>query len=395
MAPRKRRSLLKLLVLGALPCVLVSACGATEECRTTAGVCLEGPARSDRDAANDGGQGGAAGATASPDGGEATFSESSFGGESFGGSAPVSVVDLSALTAGCGKDPGQPLGEWQRYVVPLDGETLAEPQTAIMEREIFVRLPPDYDSAKSYRVVYLGPGCGGDGQAVYSMWNDDGDPNTGWDGDPNAIYVGLTPSGANASGCFDERGLDSVEWESFDHDHAFVSDRFCIDNRRVYIGGNASGATLANTYSCYFGGIPAAPRKFLPNVALRGAFANDAYCGMEHIDTVAVNPPCNGPVAGLFVHETNSYRLISCAYAERDRLLEQNHCEGGAEGPTELWGSDFDFYANSGTVCTKYAACPEAYPVIFCEMPGNSVGSHDQIVIPAFTRFVAELEAAL
>jgi hypothetical protein len=284
-------------------------------------------------------------------------------------------------TAGCGKDPGQPLGEWTQYFVPLSGETLAEPHYQT-EREIFVRLPPDYDPSTPYRIVYVMTGCGAlDGMsAAYPLW----DAEQG--GNPSAIYVALSlPNPAVNNNCYDNRaGAQSIEWESLDHDHAFVADRFCIDENKVYAGGYSSGAWLANMWSCYFGGIPEPPRKFLPKVALRGIMAV-AGC-------VGCLPACNnGPVAGLWIHdEYESGSIpIECAHAQRDRLLLQNGCTDGTAGPTVPWGED---WLPDNASCAKYTACPAEYPVVFCTTVGRNRGSANDIAVPGFNRLMDESE---
>jgi poly(3-hydroxybutyrate) depolymerase len=296
-----------------------------------------------------------------------------------GGGGPVGPQK----TTGCGKDPGQALGTWQQYLVPLDGQTLGQAQTTHKNREIFVRLPPNYDKDKPYRIVYIGVGCSSPNgrDSAYPLW----DTNQG--GDADAIYVGLSlPDPATNNNCYDNRaGVDSIEWESLDHDHTFVSDKFCIDNDKVYMGGYSSGGWIANMFSCYFGEPPAAPpRKFLPNVALRGVLAV-AGCWIDG------NPMCNGPVAGMWIHDENDggANPYSCAVEQKNRLLEQNGCTGGVGGPTEKWGEDF---FNAGS-CIKYTSCPKEYPVIFCTTTGRGHGSQNDNVIPGFNKFIDELEA--
>jgi len=309
-------------------------------------------------------------------GGSAAASASSGGAAGHGANGNIPLIDGD----GCGRNPEQPLGQWQQYVVPLSGETLGEPHQHT-EREIFVRLPPDYDPSVRYRIVYIGMGCGATNTpaASYPLW----DANQ--DGDPHAIYVAMSLADPPTNNlCYDNlAGVDSIEWESLDHDHAFVSSRFCVDQDKVYMGGFSSGAWLANMYSCYFGGIPDPPRKFLPKVALHGVMSVFG-CWVEG------NPPCNGPVAGLFLSDTG---LVvdghACALEQRDRLLSQNGCAEGAEGPTETWGADFF----QGGTCLKYSACPPEYPVVVCTTTGLFKGSQSLNAIPGFTRFVSELEA--
>jgi hypothetical protein len=317
-------------------------------------------------------------APASPGGAE-TAGGSAAGGSSSGGAAGEQDPPLGG--DGCGREPDQALGEWQEYVVPLDGETLGEPHHHT-ERKIHVRLPADYHPSVRYRTVYIGVACGAidTPASAYPLW----DANQGGDADAIYVVMSLADPPTNIQ-CYDNlAGVDSIEWESLDHDHAFVSSRFCVDQDRVYMGGYSSGGWLANMYSCYFGGIPEPPRKFLSNVALRGVMSVFG-CWVEG------NPPCNGPVAGLFLTDT---ALLgdghACALGQRDRLLEQNGCADGAEGPTEMWGEDF----YQGGYCLKYSACPPEYPVIVCSTTGQYRGSQSGHAVPGFTRFISELEAA-
>jgi len=352
---------------GTNPAGGVSGGGGNSACGGVMAGGISGGGETTMGGQNSGGMGGspAGGAGAAPSGGG--------GAGGAGGPKP---------TTGCGKDPGQALGPWQVYTVPLDGQTLGNPHQHT-EREIFVRLPQDYDPMTPYRIVYIGVGCSApDGaSAAYPLWEQ------GQGGDPQAIYVAMSlPDPSTNNNCYDNRaGVNSIEWESLDHDHAFVSDRFCIDNDKVFMGGYSSGSWIANMFSCYFGGIPNPPRKFLPNVALRGVMSV-AGCWIEG------NPPCNGPVGGLWIHDEGDTvpNAYACAQEQRDRLLMQNGCTGGADGPTEEWGGDF---FNAGT-CLKYTACPAEYPVIFCSTTGRGHGSQNDNAVAGFSQFASDIEAA-
>jgi hypothetical protein len=317
--------------------------------------------------------GGAAGNT--PGGGAGGVSGGSGGGGGGGPSGPKA-------TTGCGKDPGQALGQYVAHTVPIEGLTLDQPDNVHDSRQIHVRLPANYDPMTPYRVVYITVGCGGSGTSGYPLW----------EGDPNAIYVGLSrpepPRPPSLDGCYENRGgVNSIEWESLEKDHYYVSERFCIDNNKVYTGGYSSGGWMSNMYSCYFAGIPDPPRKFLPDVAIRGVMAN-AGCFIPE------NPPCQQlPVGALWVHDESDMapNAYSCAVQQRDRVLAQNGCEGGANGPTEVWGADF--LPDDGD-CLKYTNCPAAYPVIFCSTTGRGHGASNDYAIPGFTKMIQEMEAA-
>jgi hypothetical protein len=309
----------------------------------------------------------------------------SMGGDSAGGTASGGAPAAPSLwdrlpTTGCGQDPGQPLGQYTRYEIPLDGETLDQPHSHTM-REIFVWLPPNYDSNRAYRVIYITVGCQApDGaSAAYPLMD------TAQGGEDEAIYVALSlPDPPTNNNCYDNRaGVNSIDWESFDHDHAFVASHFCVDDNRVFTGGYSAGGWISNMYSCYFGGIPDPPRKFAPGFALRGAMGVSG-------GWVEGNPECNGPVAALWIHDEGDggANPISGAYAMRDRVLEQNGCQGGSGGPTEVWGADV---VVNGT-CLKYTACPAEYPVVFCTTQGQGHASQNSNAIRGFNRFMDDLE---
>lgn len=316
--------------------------------------------------------GGSAGAT-----GGVGVSGSGSGGMSGGGGGPSGPKP----TTGCTKAPGQALGQYVAHTVAIEGLTLDQPDTVHDSREIHVRLPPDYDPNKPYRIVYITVGCGGTGTSGYNLW----------EGDPNAIYVGLSrpesPRPPSLDGCYENRGgVNSIEWESLEKAHYYVSERFCIDNNKVYTGGYSSGGWMSNMFSCYFAGIPDPPRKFLPDVAIRGVMAN-AGCFIPE------NPPCQQlPVGVIWVHDESDMapNAYSCAVQQRNRVLAQNGCEGGADGPTEVWGADF--LPDDGD-CLKYTNCPPEYPVIFCTTQGRGHGASNDYAIPGFTKMVQEMEA--
>jgi hypothetical protein len=307
-------------------------------------------------------------------------------GGSGGGGGGGGDVSGPAKTAGCGKDPMQATGTFQQYLVPLTGETLGQPHQHT-QREIFVRLPPNYDPNTPYRVVYIGVGCSATNgaSAAYPLWDE------GQGGDPNSIYVALSlPNPPTNNNCYDNRaGVNSIEWESLDHDHSYVSERFCIDNDKVYMGGYSSGSWIANMYSCYFGEPPASPpRKFMPNIALRGVMSV-AGCWT---DSPTPNPECNGPVGGIWIHDegdggANPY---SCAVEQAERLLAQNGCTDTTwEGPSEPWGADF---INAGE-CKKFTTCPAEYPVVFCTTTGRGHGSQNDNAVAGFAKFITDIEA--
>src|SRR5262249_39561266 len=146
-------------------------------------------------------------------------------------------------------------------------------------RTFWVRVPPDYDNRRPYRVVYIGQGCGSFESAntsTYQLFNESAG------GTEQAIYVALDIPRDNANmDCYDNRdGPRSQEWEAFELFHTVVDQNYCVDNDRVYVAGYSTGGWLANMWGCYFAGdgqnpasTPGVPRKFAPKYHIRAQAA--------------------------------------------------------------------------------------------------------------------------
>jgi hypothetical protein len=294
---------------------------------------------------------------------------------------PAVNVTLEWRSSGCGQPlppdqvptvPGSREG-YTLFTVMQTGETIIgnDPNKAT-PRDIFVRVPFDYDPNKAYPVVYIGIGCGaGTGQnASYPLFDEEKG------GSEQAIYVGvsLPPNQPNGP-CYDNRaGETSQEWEAFELFHTLVESTYCADNNRVFVGGYSTGGWLANMWGCYFAGINPA-RKFAPNFRIRGQAATTG-------NQPENNPDCNGPVAGIWIHDQDdTVNLIAGNIAGLDRVLEMNGC---VDSPTEPWGSAEDGLAE---VCERYTECPAEYPVIFCTTTGRGHSDQPERTIPGYTQF--------
>jgi len=120
-------------------------------------------------------------------------------------------------------------------------------------RDYWVKLPTGYDNTKAYPLVFEGPGCGGQGNNLYTI------PAF----DSTVIRVGLSPSAywqqyhATNPGqhCFDDKeGDDSVDWVFYEDLYDLFDTTLCFDRDRVFAGGNSSGAWLANELGCKYAG---------------------------------------------------------------------------------------------------------------------------------------------
>ena len=253
-------------------------------------------------------------------------------------------------------------------------------------RTFWVRVPADYDPRHPYRVVFIGQGCdtmAEANKAALQLYLE------AQGGTEQAIYVALDISPSSPSmDCYDNgAGLQSEDWEAFGLFMGFVDQHYCADLDKVYVVGYSTGATLANMWGCYFAGPP--PHEFASGYHVR---AQVALWGTEP----TVQPPCGGPVAGLWMHGTQSLNVspLTDVTPALARVGKTNGCDTsiddvGAQAP---WHPNVQGIANGK--CVSFTGCPNDYPVVFCA-PSIAVqnGPFTEFSIPAVTRFFADLEA--
>jgi poly(3-hydroxybutyrate) depolymerase len=306
---------------------------------------------------------------------------------------------LHPINLGCGKAlpdnqvptvVGAPTG-YTHYTVYSTGATLGQTiGSKAGPRTFWVRVPADYNPNKKYRTVYVGQGCGPYDSAntsTYFLFK----KSAG--GDEEAIYVALDiPRDMVNMDCYDNRdGPEAQEWEAFQLFHTVVDSTYCVDNDHVYASGYSTGGWLANMWGCYFAGSGLAPagdpstqRVFAPEYHIRGQAATT---GGEPPN----QPPCNGPVAALWIHDLNDGgNPISGNLSALERVLKTNNCtQPAANSPTAPWHPEIPAL---GTVCKQYTSCPKEFPVIFCTTAGFGHASQDARAIPAFTTFFSEAD---
>ena len=351
--------------------------------------------------------------------------------------------------------PGLPTG-YTHFTVQGTGLTLAGTfTTKAGPRTFWVRVPKDYDPNTHYRLVYVGQGCGSFASANIDTWHLYSELEGG---DEEAIYVAIDlPTDMVNQNCYDnESGPESQEWQVFQLLHYFVDSHYCVDEDRIYVSGYSTGGWLANMWGCYFAGdgehpwngvVPAATttsmsmsradsiatdasmpeggattdgamsgggagaggqaagsdasadtapyvptpgaRMFAPQFHIRG---QAAVSGEEPSN----QPPCNGPVAGMWIHDAgDNANPISANQAALARVLKMNGCVGSKTAP---WHADYKsptdgtlLFAN---VCVQYTDCPAAYPVVFCTTNGEGHASQDNRAIPGFKFFFDQIESA-
>jgi poly(3-hydroxybutyrate) depolymerase len=256
-------------------------------------------------------------------------------------------------TSGCGMDPNQASGTYTPtpYHLSVAGPDLdASGQPKVRDRVYYVRLPTNYDQTMPNRVVYLGPGCGGNTYTeVFSLYKASGD---------NAILVAMMPVGPTTEfpmgeflGCFDER-MNSVEIPFFDALHKKIESQFCVDPARQFYAGFSTGARLGFMLDCSFSDV------------LRGTATDQG--ALPPLPTCKKNP-----IAGFFLADTmetgNPYQSNVMA---ANRLAMQNGCTGTFQNATA-----FDPMtmapAYPTTACVKFTGCPADYPIVFCTTMGQ------------------------
>jgi len=338
------------------------------------------------------------------------------GGTSSGGADAGNPGDVTKpwRSSGCGKAlpadqvqtiPGSRTG-YTEFHVTETGKTLgADVPADAGDRQFFVRVPPDYDPSKPYRVVYIGQGCGAQHAGktnTYPLFSET------QGGSEEAVYIGLSvPDNAANPGCYDNNtGPLSQEWEAFDLIHTFVESTYCVDNNRIFVAGYSTGGWLSNMWGCYFGGTPSPPldkpdldaglteRKFSPKWAVRG-----------HVNVTGSLPtnqpvPCNGPSAGLWIHDVlDKSNLIATNIAALNLSLKTNGCTGDyMAGPKQPWAPAENIDGLKGGICQEYTGCPadvaKNYPLIFCTTSGLGHSDQASSAIPAFTTLFNLLDPA-
>jgi polyhydroxybutyrate depolymerase len=253
-------------------------------------------------------------------------------------------------SVGCGVMPTQATAKYVQYNINVTTGLAAQYVSQYTARNYYVYLPTNYDPSRAYTTVFLGPGCGGNGESVLPMQQ----AST-----TNAILVGLSPVGQ----CFMTSAADSPEIAFFDAALSKVESSFCVDKSRVFIAGFSSGSWLSNLIGCARAGI------------VRGQ--GNATGGLPPV------PTCSGPIAAMLAHdEGDPANNISGGEMARDRILAANGCSLTETTP-------YDPGTGKASMCVQYMGCPAAYPVVWCPTTGQ--GHSDQVAtglsVPGFWKF--------
>jgi poly(3-hydroxybutyrate) depolymerase len=282
-----------------------------------------------------------------------------------GGSSNVDAGPRAdGKTSGCGMDPNQPNGSYFEYHMSVSGPDLdANMQPKMRDRRYYVRLPANYDQTAPNRVVYIGPGCGGNTATEVLQLH-----KTDMDG---AILVAVMPL-PEFGGCFDET-VNSVEYPFFDALHKKIESSFCVDPDRQFYAGFSTGARLGYMLDCVF------PDVLRATATIQGA--------------LPPIPPCKKhPIAMIVVTDTTETGNPYAANVQAaQRVFGQNGCTGTFINPMPPTGcgaacSTYDTGAAPlpmtmmipGGGCMKYAGCPADYPIVFCSSTNEGHDTYER-----------------
>ncbi|WP_112264480.1 cellulose binding domain-containing protein [Lentzea terrae] len=253
-------------------------------------------------------------------------------GIALGGTTPDDRAGTAAATAGCGKPPGLNSGQ---HTISSGGQN----------RSFILRLPPNYDSNRQYRLFVGFHWLGGTMNDVDSGGGD------GY----NWSYYGLRrlSDAANNSTIFVAPQGNSNGWANpGGQDVAFVDEMLrrldaglCIDTTQRFAGGFSYGGGMSYAIAC------ARANVFRAVVVYAGAQLSGCSGG-------------NDPIAYLGIHGISDNVLnISQGRSLRDRFVRNNGCT--AQNPREP-------SAGSRThIVTAYSGCRAGYPVVWAAFDGG------------------------
>jgi len=303
-------------------------------------------------------------------------------------------------SAGCGKATTLTPGKYGRFSLTVECE-----EEGARDRLYYVRLPPNYDPAKPYRTVYLGPGCGPPqdligASKVYPMEAAS---------DPDAILVAMeqgfyNKAEYNSSDCIDPRTADggtggslchycfddgagsplpdSAEYGYFDRLHKQIEADYCVDTSLQFYAGYSSGGWMAHQMGCQFPDVLRAQGSVTGGLPL-AIHAGSKAC-VDH------------PIAAFLIHDAgDKSNPYSGSVAAANRLLRDNECQG------DVGSAPHEAYMITGVPpsvnfsCVKYTSCLSDYPIVFCTSEGFQHDAQTGSAVPGFWEFFKSFRTLL
>jgi poly(3-hydroxybutyrate) depolymerase len=309
-----------------------------------------------QDAASGGGSGGspladsgAPESTTSTDGSMA-MGDAPSNGNGYGG--VMGLEDLSTVkkSPGCGMPAPQMDTAWHAY-------TMTTPMTRLgsLMRTYHLKLPPNYDNNKAYRLIFQGTNCTGCPTCVMAF-----DTVAGAEG---VIQVALERRAGSA--CFDDQSPMSVDYPFAEAADAELRGKLCFDEHRVFINGHSSGSWLTNEVGCIYASAPQ-PGPAPPGgpLVIRAA--------APHSGGLPMTTPCSTrPMPGMWTHNHDDpMNNFNGSVFAINRALKVNGCMGTyGNSPTAPYPAP-----GTNDTCHIYTTCPKEFPVILCD---PATGGHE------------------
>jgi polyhydroxybutyrate depolymerase len=225
------------------------------------------------------------------------------------------------------------------------------------QRTYTFAIPNNYDSKKSYKLVFAFHPGAEDGKFVanslgyYGLQALSGDSTIFIAGD--GLNTGFTPPGAvvcgNGMPCTGDAAAAGITgWSP--QDIPFVKAMldlmrasYCIDDHRIFSVGFSMGGMMTDTVGCELGGI------FRAIAPMSGSGPNTGFGGST----------CVGQVAAWVAHgDMDTAIPPSSGEASRDYWLNANHCTSTTM-PVDP------------APCVAYQGCDPGFPVTWCLFPGG------------------------
>lgn len=273
---------------------------------------------------------------------------STSGGASAGGAGGATTTGTEGATnsgttgesipsSGCGAEAP----ESGRFDIDVDGLT----------REYILRVPDNYDSSRTYPLVFTWHPWGGSAEQT---------AGSGFGGG----YYGLQSAAGDATILVSPEGIDfggnGLGWENPNgRDENFMramltrfEEQLCVDESRVFSTGFSFGGMMSFALGCDAADVIRAVAPQAGNTSVSG-------CGNSDL-----------PVALMGFHGTEDTVVdIDGGRTGRDKILERNGC---SQTSTTIDGGWCDVAGDNYQPCTcvSYEGCMQGYPVIWCEFTG-------------------------
>jgi poly(3-hydroxybutyrate) depolymerase len=154
--------------------------------------------------------------------------------------------------------------------------------------------------------------------------------------------------------CFEDGHADTPEVAYFDAVINEVSNNYCVNLEKVFVGGYSSGAWESVTLGLARGGV------------IRGIATGAGGLRAER------PMPSSVPLAAILLtgqgDGANPIDGPTGSAAARDWILQRNGCAGTATMP----------FTASDQNCVQYTGCPAAFPVVWCTPPGGHTEGSNQ-----------------